>query len=113
MATARVDARKASIQKGLRRVNLYENSAAHLPDRDGGYRHEHGYQPPGRLERGKGRKPTLMLPELDGQRHDVNTQRAAQLPGKVDGAGTRTHQRSEEHTSELQSRPHLVCRLLL
>src|SRR3989442_6243278 len=28
------------------------------------------------------------------------------------GAGT-TVQRSEEHTSELQSRPHLVCRLLL
>src|SRR5436305_5400721 len=29
--------------------------------------------------------------------------------------GTRTAQggRSEEHTSELQSRPHLVCRLLL
>src|SRR5690554_7708733 len=25
----------------------------------------------------------------------------------------RTGQRSEEHTSELQSRPHLVCRLLL
>src|SRR3989442_7992627 len=24
-----------------------------------------------------------------------------------------THRRSEEHTSELQSRPHLVCRLLL
>src|SRR3989442_3351099 len=24
-----------------------------------------------------------------------------------------THIRSEEHTSELQSRPHLVCRLLL
>src|SRR5690554_7116336 len=24
-----------------------------------------------------------------------------------------TNQRSEEHTSELQSRPHLVCRLLL
>src|SRR3989442_4529969 len=27
--------------------------------------------------------------------------------------GTRTTVRSEEHTSELQSRPHLVCRLLL
>src|SRR3989442_10266727 len=27
--------------------------------------------------------------------------------------GGRTHVRSEEHTSELQSRPHLVCRLLL
>src|SRR5690554_1161594 len=25
----------------------------------------------------------------------------------------KTHERSEEHTSELQSRPHLVCRLLL
>src|SRR3989442_8610620 len=28
-------------------------------------------------------------------------------------AGLRTSNRSEEHTSELQSRPHLVCRLLL
>src|SRR2546422_8047655 len=31
-----------------------------------------------------------------------------QRPGLVD-----PHQRSEEHTSELQSRLHLVCRLLL
>src|SRR5687768_18120599 len=31
------------------------------------------------------------------------------LPAKDDGA----HLRSEEHTSELQSRLHLVCRLLL
>src|SRR3989442_8629615 len=28
-------------------------------------------------------------------------------------AGGADHPRSEEHTSELQSRPHLVCRLLL
>src|SRR3989442_7657758 len=28
-------------------------------------------------------------------------------------SGVRMVQRSEEHTSELQSRPHLVCRLLL
>src|SRR3989442_7408442 len=28
-------------------------------------------------------------------------------------AAARAHDRSEEHTSELQSRPHLVCRLLL
>src|SRR3989442_14725625 len=43
-------------------------------------------------------------------------------PGRVGGAqgqpdGDRRdaarHDRSEEHTSELQSRPHLVCRLLL
>src|SRR2546429_3681823 len=30
-----------------------------------------------------------------------------------DHAVARIHQRSEEHTSELQSRLHLVCRLLL
>src|SRR3989442_3380810 len=29
------------------------------------------------------------------------------------GAEVIVHPRSEEHTSELQSRPHLVCRLLL
>src|SRR3989442_11334111 len=29
------------------------------------------------------------------------------------GAGLGARVRSEEHTSELQSRPHLVCRLLL
>src|SRR3989442_10892555 len=30
-----------------------------------------------------------------------------------DGDGVLARLRSEEHTSELQSRPHLVCRLLL
>src|SRR5690554_7353443 len=29
------------------------------------------------------------------------------------GSQTQINMRSEEHTSELQSRPHLVCRLLL
>src|SRR5436305_7561736 len=33
--------------------------------------------------------------------------------GRRLGAGRRGGRRSEEHTSELQSRPHLVCRLLL
>src|SRR5690554_7178665 len=31
----------------------------------------------------------------------------------ADRAAVSTTRRSEEHTSELQSRPHLVCRLLL
>src|SRR5436305_2695200 len=31
----------------------------------------------------------------------------------VDEVGLASGSRSEEHTSELQSRPHLVCRLLL
>src|SRR2546422_7018933 len=39
-------------------------------------------------------------------RHDVGD-----VPGLVVGGDD--HQRSEEHTSELQSRLHLVCRLLL
>src|SRR5690554_7402906 len=32
---------------------------------------------------------------------------------RAEGAGPVSIMRSEEHTSELQSRPHLVCRLLL
>src|SRR5690554_7042934 len=34
-------------------------------------------------------------------------------PGRTPRAGPVATRRSEEHTSELQSRPHLVCRLLL
>src|SRR5690625_5329571 len=34
-------------------------------------------------------------------------------PGAIAGAGLHRQARSEEHTSELQSRGHLVCRLLL
>src|SRR3989442_2116048 len=34
-------------------------------------------------------------------------------PGQYQPAGGADYPRSEEHTSELQSRPHLVCRLLL
>src|SRR5436305_3872335 len=37
--------------------------------------------------------------------------RGARLQGSCEGPGRRG--RSEEHTSELQSRPQLVCRLLL
>src|SRR3989449_2157916 len=34
-------------------------------------------------------------------------------PGRAGGSATNLAVRSEEHTSELQSRLHLVCRLLL
>src|SRR3712207_8246165 len=34
-------------------------------------------------------------------------------PGSVEAPGARPGRRSEEHTSELQSRQYLVCRLLL
>src|SRR3989442_8597372 len=40
--------------------------------------------------------------------------RSARVPcGATRSKLSRSRQRSEEHTSELQSRPHLVCRLLL
>src|SRR3989449_6048364 len=39
--------------------------------------------------------------------------RVAAPGGRVARAGRRDRARSEEHTSELQSRLHLVCRLLL
>src|SRR2546430_10446033 len=43
--------------------------------------------------------------------HDVHVRSADQLLGR--GSRMIDHQRSEEHTSELQSQSNLVCRLLL
>src|SRR5689334_23690977 len=50
-----------------------------------------------------------------GRRHDAGCRRAAGRGGfpAVDRAARRCASRSEEHTSELQSQFHLVCRLLL
>src|SRR5439155_9787551 len=51
--------------------------------------------------------------------HERRTVEGGQLRGRIGGdhAALRRHrafgERSEEHTSELQSRGHLVCRLLL
>src|SRR5215813_2929801 len=47
------------------------------------------------------------LPSGDGE-----ILRAGEAEGRSNALGLR-RRRSEEHTSELQSRPHLVCRLLL
>src|SRR5439155_24807424 len=41
------------------------------------------------------------------------TQRPPRLLGRRQEGGANAENRSEEHTSELQSRGHLVCRLLL
>src|SRR2546429_2416513 len=43
----------------------------------------------------------------------VSTARMRCLPGNLAGVQLQREKRSEEHTSELQSRLHLVCRLLL
>src|SRR5687768_18199646 len=43
----------------------------------------------------------------------LRTHPCAVAVGACPAPGHRRHRRSEEHTSELQSRLHLVCRLLL
>src|SRR5690554_7363837 len=53
-----------------------------------------------------GMKPTLLVQEGDR----VKKGQAVFTDKKTEGV---QYTRSEEHTSELQSRPHLVCRLLL
>src|SRR3712207_8856093 len=55
-------------------------------------------------------------PELARLRHILAGMEAAVSAGDVDAyftADIEYHDRSEEHTSELQSRQYLVCRLLL
>src|SRR5690554_7577013 len=50
----------------------------------------------------------------DGRVVEQNKSYKVKIPaGTTDGTVIRLAGRSEEHTSELQSRPHLVCRLLL
>src|SRR3989449_7271733 len=63
---------------------------------------ERGGDPGGR--RGRGRAPLTRRPMCRRPIGAVPRSAAAARPG---------HGRSEEHTSELQSRLHLVCRLLL
>src|SRR5690606_42117345 len=50
-------------------------------------------------------EPPVPAPPVPGDPQAVAEERAGSLPGLA--------QRSEEHTSELQSRENLVCRLLL
>src|SRR3712207_8792601 len=56
-----------------------------------------------------GRHLRFLDDEVDLRPRGERPQRAAQLPED----GPQVHLRSEEHTSELQSRQYLVCRLLL
>src|SRR3712207_7178466 len=61
------------------------------------------------------RQPRLLLPVLRGRRARAEGRRARHLrvhPGRH-GRRLLGDLRSEEHTSELQSRQYLVCRLLL
>src|SRR2546422_5395267 len=67
-----------------------------------------------------GRRGTGRDPARDGARGEAGLRRAGRVVAEGHGSGgrpagvrARARARSEEHTSELQSRLHLVCRLLL
>src|SRR5258705_3020984 len=57
--------------------------------------------------------PYTTLFRSAGQRHAVGQHRDGFRGGEHPGRGLELVLRSEEHTSELQSLRHLVCRLLL
>src|SRR5215813_14909644 len=69
------------------------------------------------LKRGENIVGVYVAPERPGQRPDPlkEAAQAANLPVHQPASYRKPEvwERSEEHTSELQSRPHLVCRLLL
>src|SRR5690554_7067130 len=66
-------------------------------------KHDEEYMPPELAEAMKG------IQHVNPNRPDYTGSQPQQSQPKKPG----TNPRSEEHTSELQSRPHLVCRLLL
>src|SRR3712207_8358326 len=80
--------------------------------RSGGPRPAQRRRPPDRQARG------LRLLRGDGRpRRELGLRRAQRIPPQPEGVRPgdedELRRRSEEHTSELQSRQYLVCRLLL
>src|SRR2546422_3614787 len=73
--------------------------------------HSPGRHPPGAA--GGGPAPDLRPRLLDRPRDRRPVRRRAEAPDVRDAREPGAPARSEEHTSELQSRLHLVCRLLL
>src|SRR2546430_3756708 len=55
----------------------------------------------------------VRLPSLDAGKKGVHYNKLLHFSWIHRGVGICDHQRSEEHTSELQSQSNLVCRLLL
>src|SRR3712207_7954314 len=62
---------------------------------------------------GRPRSPNLHAPTARGVRVSCRMRGGARRGGRRRGSGLIASRRSEEHTSELQSRQYLVCRLLL
>src|SRR5690606_41319232 len=85
---------------GFYALSLHDALPVGLPDRlRGAFEHEPG-------------EPARLVPDaIPG--HDPVHQAHREGPMGVDRLGQQEQLRSEEHTSELQSRENLVCRLLL
>src|SRR3712207_7373214 len=62
---------------------------------------------------GRARRPCRFLPQLDRSRGGTERAGGERRKGERRRTQVVSCRRSEEHTSELQSRQYLVCRLLL
>src|SRR3712207_8406853 len=62
---------------------------------------------------GRRRRRVALSQRLRGRRRDAPAIRPAERLPVYEACEVGLHRRSEEHTSELQSRQYLVCRLLL
>src|SRR5436305_1440644 len=102
----------ASSPTGIYTLSLHDALpiwARRLPN--GTERHLHHVSRLARRDRRDGRERRLCRYAMQSEWH---APRRRKNPGKRRYVSRRcTYWRSEEHTSELQSRPHLVCRLLL
>src|SRR6266498_4522168 len=76
------------------------------------HRKRTGEAPMARIDLTAARREATFVALLEGRPVTESTL-SATICSTIGRYGTRRCARSEEHTSELQSRPHLVCRLLL
>src|SRR3712207_7141092 len=86
-------------------TTLFRSARQDLPAREGGVGRRREVEQVDEEER-----PADALARILRVRHGVIADQDVRQPGR---AGHQAEGRSEEHTSELQSRQYLVCRLLL
>src|SRR2546429_7274887 len=91
-------------ETGLREILNYGHTLGHAIERVEGYRFRHGHAV------AIGMVYVAELARLAGRLDENTCKLHREILASV---GLPTAYRSEEHTSELQSRLHLVCRLLL
>src|SRR3712207_8084039 len=76
------------------------------------HRHAGEDERPGDEDDGEG-EVTVLHPDVEPEDEEGDEEHRPEKPEDVADAPVGPERRSEEHTSELQSRQYLVCRLLL